>query len=144
MILAPYFKAKLQSMANCVAIPGGPEMCFTTLDELRQKFSWPCKFSNSLSLLRDLQYVLFSNQILTPRDDSRLAPSQWKTSLHSNAVSRWLGAHLESAAWLRIAGIISRVEECDFRKQKWNNKKTHQRIFLSFLFRENKDLYFIN
>ena len=25
-----------------------------------------------------------------------LAPSQWKTSLHSNAVSHWLGANLES------------------------------------------------
>ena len=33
------------------------------------------------------------------RDDSRLAPSQWETSLQSNAVSHssWLGANLESA-----------------------------------------------
>ena len=29
--------------------------------------------------------------------DSRLAPSQWETSLQSNAVSHWLGANLESA-----------------------------------------------
>ena len=29
--------------------------------------------------------------------DSRLAPSQWETSLQSNAVSYWLGANLESA-----------------------------------------------
>ena len=28
--------------------------------------------------------------------DSRLAPSQWETSLQSNAVSHWLGANLES------------------------------------------------
>ena len=28
---------------------------------------------------------------------SRLAPSQWETSLQSNAVSHWLGANLESA-----------------------------------------------
>ena len=40
------------------------------------------------------------------RVDSRLAPSQWETSLQSNAVSHWLGANLESAlsfvaaAWL--------------------------------------------
>ena len=30
------------------------------------------------------------------RTDSRLAPSQWETSLQSNAVSHWLGASLES------------------------------------------------
>ena len=29
--------------------------------------------------------------------DSRLAPSQWETSLQSNAVSHWLGANLDSA-----------------------------------------------
>ena len=31
------------------------------------------------------------------RADSRLAPSQWETSLQSNTVSHWLGANLESA-----------------------------------------------
>ena len=31
------------------------------------------------------------------RADSRLAPSQWETSLQSNAISHWLGANLESA-----------------------------------------------
>ena len=31
------------------------------------------------------------------RTDSRLAPSQWETSLQCNAVSHWLGANLESA-----------------------------------------------
>ena len=31
------------------------------------------------------------------RADSRLAPSQWETSLQSNAIFHWLGAHLESA-----------------------------------------------
>ena len=31
------------------------------------------------------------------RADFRLAPSQWGTSLQSNAVSHWLGANLESA-----------------------------------------------
>ena len=31
------------------------------------------------------------------RADSRLAPSQWETSLQRNAVSHWLGVNLESA-----------------------------------------------
>ena len=31
------------------------------------------------------------------RTDSKIAPSQWETSLQSNAVSHWLGASLESA-----------------------------------------------
>ena len=34
------------------------------------------------------------------RADSRLAPSQWETSLQSNAVSHWLGANLESALYI--------------------------------------------
>ena len=34
--------------------------------------------------------------VYTCRADSRLAPSQWKTSLQSNTVSHWLGANLES------------------------------------------------
>ena len=33
------------------------------------------------------------------RADSRFAPSQWETSLQSNAVSHWLGANLESALY---------------------------------------------
>ena len=33
------------------------------------------------------------------RPDSRFAPSQWETSLHSNVVSHWLVANLESAMW---------------------------------------------
>ena len=37
------------------------------------------------------------------RTDSRLAPRQWKTSLHNNAVSEWLGANLESALLLKVS-----------------------------------------
>ena len=33
------------------------------------------------------------------RADSRLAPSQWETSLQSNVVSHWLGAKLESSLY---------------------------------------------
>ena len=36
------------------------------------------------------------NCLLYYRADSRLAPSQWDTSLQSNAVSHWLGANLET------------------------------------------------
>ena len=38
-------------------------------------------------------------KMLGGRADSRLALSQWETSLQSNAVSHWLGAILESALW---------------------------------------------
>ena len=31
------------------------------------------------------------------RADSRLAPNQWETSLQSNVVCHWMGAHMESA-----------------------------------------------
>ena len=37
------------------------------------------------------------HDIMLYKADSRFAPSQWETSLQSNAVSHWLGANLESA-----------------------------------------------
>ena len=42
------------------------------------------------------------------RADSSLAPSQWETSLQSNAVSHWLDTNLESALWMaRVVGRVS-------------------------------------
>ena len=41
------------------------------------------------------------------RADPRLAPSQWETSLQSNAVSHWLGANLESALSLLQSSSLS-------------------------------------
>ena len=39
------------------------------------------------------------NDSCDTRADSRLAPSQWETSLQSSNVSHWLGASLDSALW---------------------------------------------
>ena len=47
------------------------------------------------SCLWDLQWPIWL------RADSTLAPSQWETSLQSNAVSHWLGVNLESALRLQ-------------------------------------------
>ena len=44
------------------------------------------------------------------RADSRLAPSQWETSLQSNVISHWLGANLESV--LYTAFIVVRPQRC--------------------------------
>ena len=41
--------------------------------------------------------VIFSWSINEYRADSEFGPSQWETSLQSNAVSHWLGPNLESA-----------------------------------------------
>ena len=41
-------------------------------------------------------------QCVSHRADSRLAPSQWETSLQSNAVSHWLGINLESALMIQM------------------------------------------
>ena len=50
------------------------------------------------------------------RDDSRLVPSQWETSLQSNAVSHWLGANLESALIKRQTDPASLMGSHPFRK----------------------------
>ena len=39
------------------------------------------------------------------RADFRFVPSQWETSLQSNAVSHWLGTNLESALYHKAAYI---------------------------------------
>ena len=44
-----------------------------------------------------LQIIGTRPDIAFYRTDSRFTPSQWETSLQSNAVSHWLGANLESA-----------------------------------------------
>ena len=44
-----------------------------------------------------LEQISFSQEVVVSRDDSRFAPSQWETSLQSNAISHWLGANLEPA-----------------------------------------------
>ena len=52
----------------------------------------------SVIILRWIQKPIY-------RADSRLAPSQWETSLQSNGISHWMGASLESAliymVWVR-------------------------------------------
>ena len=40
------------------------------------------------------------------RADSRFAPSNWETSLQSNAVSHWLGANLESALISNVNNLL--------------------------------------
>ena len=55
------------------------------------------------------------------RADSRLAPSQWEMSLHSNAISHLLGATLESAlryVWHRVL-ISQDVYSCVFIHTQW-------------------------
>ena len=45
-------------------------------------------------------------RLIICRTNSRLAPSQWETSLQSNAVSHWLGANLESAFYVPLRDYI--------------------------------------
>ena len=46
---------------------------------------------------------------LSGRADSRFVPSQWETSLQSNVVSHWLGAHLKSALFMMGIPIPWRI-----------------------------------
>ena len=46
-----------------------------------------------------LQFLLILNRC--PRADSKLAPSQWETTLLCNDITYWLGARLESALYKR-------------------------------------------
>ena len=55
------------------------------------------------------------------RADTRYAPSQWETSLQSNALSHWLGANLESALGMLIVAQETRPSVLDvgFPEYMW-------------------------
>ena len=96
------------------------------------KLSWHCFHSDAhvifgisaqVSFIRNRSRDPFSNKLGAPvetlvkiillqfsqwqfRADSRLALSQWETSLQSNTVPHWLGANLESALWFSYVRIV--------------------------------------
>ena len=63
---------------------------------------------------------LTSNMREKGRADSRLAPSQWETSLQSNTVSHWLGANLESTLE-RYTPIVDFITENQHNMNKLDN-----------------------
>ena len=69
----------------------------TNMDNITEKnicsVKTVCTDIYEMQLLIHASHTMFNKH----RADSRLAPSQWETSLQSNAVSHWLGANLESA-----------------------------------------------
>ena len=60
--------------------------------------TWPHKASrHDGTYIVLIWYCIPSDRSIKCSTDSRLAPSQWETSLQSNAVFHWLGTNLESA-----------------------------------------------
>ena len=77
---------------------------------------WPPQYANNTSSkdCHCVRYYLLTH--IHYRADAKFAPSQWETSLQSNAVSHWLGANLESAlhcycwpefCWVNAEGNVS-------------------------------------
>ena len=72
-------------------------------------------FYNMLYMCIFKSHIIWTlNKILTysrfrwkVRADFRLAPSQWETSLQSNAVFHWLGASLESVSAVAVADLAA-------------------------------------
>ena len=63
------------------------------------------------------------------RADSRFEPSQWETSLQSNAVSHWLGANLESAL-CNLAGFYTPADSWMLLFAKGTTINTHVNVNL--------------
>ena len=82
-----------------------------------------CEFKEEIYMIYGViplqQSQLFPKytQSKTHRADSRFAPSQWETSLQSNAVFRWLNATLELALnhilpaklWYGMSAVTSKL-----------------------------------
>ena len=58
-----------------------------------------CPISSAMGITLFVQRDIFGA-------DSRFAPTQWETSLQSNAVYHWLGANLESALYIYICSQL--------------------------------------
>ena len=52
---------------------------------------------NIINCIENYGCMEYKTETSNARADSRFSPSQWETSLQSNAVSHWLGANQESA-----------------------------------------------
>ena len=65
-----------------------------------------CMYSEQMDITKTRQICC-----LFYRAYSRLAPSQWETSLQSNTISYWLGANLESAL-LYLSGEVKLWAKC--------------------------------
>ena len=52
------------------------------------------------------------------RADSRFVPSQWETSLQSNAISHWLGANIESTLILYCTAVPEAEHKPEFQLTK--------------------------
>ena len=69
-----------------------------------------------LQLHVQYRFILHHNILwVYSRADSRLAPSQWETSLQRNSISHWLGANLESALYsITYSMTVIKVEHIDY------------------------------
>ena len=73
-------------------------------------------------------YRWFRFSVSSCSGDSRLAPSQWETSLQSNAVSHWLGANLDSTlklSWM-MTGMTSMPCSLQWRHMELGGVSDHQ------------------
>ena len=72
--------------------------------ERRQYYVMPSLIGDAIPRMIPDKEIQFNSTtvavVLYIRADSRFAPSQWETSLQSNAVSHWLGADPESALYM--------------------------------------------
>ena len=81
-----------RSMAWGLSLP----VPLQTGPQLSPSLQWTT-YSGCLSIYRCAmnRYLPIRSRLSKCRADSRLVPSQWETSLQSNAVSCWLGTNLE-------------------------------------------------
>ena len=76
------------------------------------------------------------------RADFRLAPSQWETSLQSNAVSHWLGENLESALLLPVGWVtLWDVAAFNTLRLRQNGRHFPDNIFRCIFFNENVSIF---
>ena len=87
--------SKTQFPCSHIVHPFADDFCFFSSKE-SSSISFPISQS-SRPHGRALQSIINAHYDSLYRADSKLAPSQWETSLQNNAVSHWLGAILESA-----------------------------------------------
>ena len=83
---------------------------------------WGC-VQHLIPFIYSLNKILSHKTVYYIRADSRFAPSQWETSLQSNAISHWLGTNLESALYMLSHFIQHRNGNDKTQIKFWNNNR---------------------
>ena len=119
--------------------------------DLSQNWTFLIEVWWHMACISELLIQIMACRLFRTRADSRLAASQWETSLQSNTVSHWLGANLESGLqnqaiiwasgyWEPVTNISRMLTRIKINKENTFEIPKYTQPFSRGLYLVNQDL----